>query len=1406
MKKFILASLLLCSALVAKAQNTTVSGTVTDSDGIAWANGTINFQLVNPGGQGGNPKYNGTPLTPSQTNITVALSGTGTFSQSVFDVTQLTPAGLAYNISICPLASSPCQSLNGITIAGATMNLTSTISGVIQPLRVSASYVTKAYSSVEISPIPPAGATYYDLTLQKIQFWTGSAWASVGSGLNVINGSGPPTVVCGSSNAGQVYNDQTANQAYWCNGATNTWVLTGTIVSASANVFLGLNNGGNIVGLPEFGTSTTGATTTVAWIEDQSRGLFDPRRPRIEKITGSNTLVSLTSNAALALQQTLNDANCYTAQTGKAATVVFPPGKFNVGVTQAPTLISGPGMNIYGTAGGTVGVGGNNNETGTQFQGTYTNSPVFVVTSPYSSPCQDGTTRSNGKDGGDVENIQAFGTTNTGGTQTPGNPYTGTAGPQQTGIFIGIAHGTARNLRVAFTGGTGIDNNGLDSDFYDEWTYDSNTWYRFDRGNGITYNPATDGFHGGIELNGGDSRLTHIETYGTFNTPSTEFGHVCGIVLNAGGNRIEGIFQQIDEYGICRPSTAGSGGLVNIANVRSEGNSGPDIKIDSVGTVITNFQASQGCKYQAGVIAMGFCDDIMDSSAGGAVWVGGIVYDNPPLGTSYRTGFISPGFGTFIGVQPANGDGIDRQGGVFGTDYPGHGMVIPDMDSANPFGGNVATGATPDLGAFVHVLMKNTSATNITSATKPRIGQHWAITLFGPNDTLVSNVNGGTWFTCNGANLTGPGGPYDFYVFNTGLPTVVYQQANCPLWAADKTSTTTQAFNGQITAPQFEGAFVVDQSVPTTCTYGGVNYTTRMNCAYAKAADWVNTNNQNAALWVPGGTWPICQQMIGPSVNSSVSILGLVYSGSITAGSIIQQSATAGCTTNQPMLVQPTVNLLNEQKIADVVFDGNHKAECADIFGVRRSVYDFGCVNPKGDHAVQIGDNTNLPYELRVPHIVVRTAAYGGAVTYPTFTVPLTGGAVSGWTVTNAGSFPSFWPLVAYIAPGTQCTTPPTAPTIQLSAPSGGLVTVTGLTTTGSAGVGCTAVYVQVFEAPEVNYGVITNTTDSTFNDVVITGAAATAAVQNNHGDNQFGHIHGIGHSPVLVEEHGRNSYNYVECDSPAGWCFSFLGSHTSVFGMTSTWNANVYSGSGDMFIAGSQVANSLFSHTCPGTQTAGGYVEINTPSGPFVPNQAGVFPGGGGNLSILGPNIQCDGTNADGGNYVLASYNVGGFNASKMNLYADGAGGTNVLNIGSGANVTNGLNISGRASMVWNGSTQVANLNSKGWLFTTTGGNAGGWTPASTPYQQIGTAIASAATITPGNGGVFHVTGTTPIATMTVPGGCNGTTACRVTLWPDAIWTITTTGNFINATTAVVGRPLDCTYDFTLLKWGCSY
>jgi hypothetical protein len=80
---------------------------------------------------------------------------------------------------------------------------------------------------------------------------------------------------------------------------------------------------------------------------------------------------------------------------------------------------------------------------------------------------------------------------------------------------------------------------------------------------------------------------------------------------------------------------------------------------------------------------------------------------------------------------------------------------------------------------------------------------------------------------------------------------------------------------------------------------------------------------------------------------------------------------------------------------------------------------------------------------------------------------------------------------------------------------------------------------------------------------------------------------------------------------------------------------------------------------------------------------------------------------------------------------------------------------------------------------------------------------IASATTIAPLNPIVF-VSGTTAIATITVPSGIIG--GGQLTLIPTGIFTTTTAGNIALASTAVVSRALILTWDATTSKWYPSY
>lgn len=270
------------------AQNTTVSGTVTDPDSFNWAGGTIQFAIYNPAG--GTVTSNGVPLTASQSNPNFTMNGSGVFSGSVLDNTLLKPVGTLWDMSVCPAASSPCQSLQRVTISGASQSLTSTINSQIKHLRFPASYTARAYGSVEISPIPPSGGTYYDITLGGPKYWNGTAWIAY-SNTGSVSPHAPTNSIQTANAALDGFN---SDPAFQIDATTHTRSSTGNdIVNAYSSI---------------------------------SRAVYDPMDTKY--LGGLAAAVNGTSGhtATEVINAALDDAFCQTKTTrAKSGWVITPP-------------------------------------------------------------------------------------------------------------------------------------------------------------------------------------------------------------------------------------------------------------------------------------------------------------------------------------------------------------------------------------------------------------------------------------------------------------------------------------------------------------------------------------------------------------------------------------------------------------------------------------------------------------------------------------------------------------------------------------------------------------------------------------------------------------------------------------------------------------------------------------------------------------------------------------------------------------------------------------------------------------------------------------------------------------------------------------------------------------------------
>jgi hypothetical protein len=138
MMRYILFVFLLTGA--AAAQFTTVSGTVTDPNGVPYANGTIAAILSTTA----SPTLGGFPYSPP--TQPAGLNGAGKFIMQLADNTLLSPAGTKWNFTVCSAAGTvapsvgtgpQCFSLAApITISGVTQDITTQLHAVALALTI----------------------------------------------------------------------------------------------------------------------------------------------------------------------------------------------------------------------------------------------------------------------------------------------------------------------------------------------------------------------------------------------------------------------------------------------------------------------------------------------------------------------------------------------------------------------------------------------------------------------------------------------------------------------------------------------------------------------------------------------------------------------------------------------------------------------------------------------------------------------------------------------------------------------------------------------------------------------------------------------------------------------------------------------------------------------------------------------------------------------------------------------------------------------------------------------------------------------------------------------------------------------------------------------------------------------
>jgi hypothetical protein len=202
---------------LAAAQFTTVTGTVTDPNGVPYKFGTIAPKLIVPSGAG-TPAFCTTPSTPYIPPAISGLDTTGHFILNVADNTQLCPASTTWNFTVCSFqgtvnpafgTGSQCFTLPaGITISGTTQDITTQLNASALPLTLPFS---NAGTGCVVSP----------LTNQAIVFISSSNCTTTAAlGYNNFQANFLTVGAPGNSTGGYTVRGTTSGSSTWTTNAT----------------------------------------------------------------------------------------------------------------------------------------------------------------------------------------------------------------------------------------------------------------------------------------------------------------------------------------------------------------------------------------------------------------------------------------------------------------------------------------------------------------------------------------------------------------------------------------------------------------------------------------------------------------------------------------------------------------------------------------------------------------------------------------------------------------------------------------------------------------------------------------------------------------------------------------------------------------------------------------------------------------------------------------------------------------------------------------------------------------------------------------------------------------------------------------------------------------------------------
>lgn len=241
-----LISLLLLSVGLAYGQSlTTVTATITDPTGQAFAGGTVQAQYQRPSGQQGiTPLSNGLPIVEQGPANNAALNSSGAFTVNIANLATVSPTGGSWRFIICPNATTACAIANSTGVIGTTVDLSASLSTQVNAIIVSAQpSISRAYKDAEVLQSP--GVVWLDVTLNVLKYVDSL-------GIVRIVGSGG-----GGSTPGLPFNSLQYNCAGAFCGVTGTTVTGANIAMSGSLTTPQVNNGGSSLSMSSTGDVIT---------------------------------------------------------------------------------------------------------------------------------------------------------------------------------------------------------------------------------------------------------------------------------------------------------------------------------------------------------------------------------------------------------------------------------------------------------------------------------------------------------------------------------------------------------------------------------------------------------------------------------------------------------------------------------------------------------------------------------------------------------------------------------------------------------------------------------------------------------------------------------------------------------------------------------------------------------------------------------------------------------------------------------------------------------------------------------------------------------------------------------------------------------------------------------------------